>query len=152
MFYKWAQSQKLSVIIFLSLCHHHHRYTAIYHANFDKTNVCFHASVTGTFCQMSFTKTGRRCGSVWQSIILSAWITAFWLVIEGEIEASVLWVITNYPLTSLSRSFSNWMSICDLISLSVRINYGSFWSSCNNVGIESQSECLTRQKLIWIEW
>jgi len=45
----------------------------------------FHSSVAETFLPknfFTFTKTGRRCDSTGQSVILSACITAFWQVIE----------------------------------------------------------------------
>jgi len=86
--YTFCNKYQLTGILIRTLHHHHHHrpWTSIYHVSFDKTNMGFHASVAGTFCKtfFTFTKTERRCDSEGQSIILSACITAFWLVIEAK--------------------------------------------------------------------
>jgi len=62
--------------------HQHHCFMSTYHASPDMTDMGFHTSVDGTFCQ-HFIHLNQNW-STGQSVILSSCIIAFSLVVESK--------------------------------------------------------------------
>jgi len=74
------------ILVFVNppLHHHHHHLTSM--LALSRLTLAFTQTLLERFSKIffTFTKTGTRCGSAGQSIILSARITAFWRVIKAK--------------------------------------------------------------------